>query len=293
MMVTPVIETRELTYTYPDGTRALRGINIKLAAGQKIAVLGSNGAGKSTLFLHLNGILRPQGGKVLFKGCEIRYHQRDLLELRKNVGIVFQDPESQLFSASVLQDVSFGPVNLGLSQNEALAAAKEAMRQTGITDLESRPTHFLSYGQKKRVSIAGVLAMEPALIIFDEPTACLDPGMALKTMALLDELSRQGKAIIMSTHDVDLAYDWADYVYLLKDGGVIGEGEPQNVFLRQDWLDRCDLTCPIVVETYLELTGSGLLPVNKPVPRNKQELFQNIRSVSPASGPLLTTARHG
>jgi len=233
-MMTPVIETRELTYTYPDGTRALRGINIKLAAGQKIAVLGANGAGKSTLFLHLNGILRPQGGKVLFRGSELKYRQRDLLALRKNVGIVFQDPESQLFSASVLQDVSFGPVNLGLAQNEALDAAKRAIRQTGITDLESRPTHFLSYGQKKRVSIAGVLAMEPAVIIFDEPTACLDPGMALKTMALLDELSRQGKAIIMSTHDVDRAYDWADYVYLLQDGGVIGEGEPQHVFLRQD-----------------------------------------------------------
>ncbi|KJS11277.1 MAG: cobalt ABC transporter ATPase [Peptococcaceae bacterium BRH_c8a] len=292
-MVTPVIETRELTYTYPDGTRALRGINIKLTAGQKIAVLGSNGAGKSTLFLHLNGILRPQGGKVLFRGSEIRYHQRDLLALRKNVGIVFQDPESQLFSASVLQDVTFGPINLGLPQNEALTAAKEAMRQTGITNLESRPTHFLSYGQKKRVSIAGVLAMEPAVIIFDEPTACLDPGMALKTMALLDELSRQGKAIIMSTHDVDRAYDWADYVYLLQDGGVIGEGEPQHVFLRQDWLDRCDLKCPIVVETYLELTASGLLPVNMPVPRNKQELFQNIRNASPASAPLLKTVRHG
>ncbi|MFA7468522.1 MAG: ATP-binding cassette domain-containing protein [Desulfotomaculaceae bacterium] len=292
-MLTTVIETRELTYTYPDGTQALRGINIKLTAGQKIAILGSNGAGKSTLFLHLNGILRPHSGKVLFRGSEVRYHQRDLLDLRKNVGIVFQDPESQLFSASVLQDVSFGPANLGLTNNEALAATQEAMRQTGITGLEGRPTHFLSYGQKKRVSIAGVLAMEPAVIIFDEPTACLDPGMALKIMALLDEQSQQGKAIIMSTHDVDIAYDWADYVYLLKDGGVIGEGEPQHVFLRRDWLDRCDLTCPTVIETYLELTGSGLLPINKPIPRNKQELFQSIRSASPGSGPLLKTARHG
>jgi len=243
--------------------------------------------------LHLNGILRPHSGKVLFRGAEARYHQRDLLDLRKNVGIVFQDPESQLFSASVLQDVSFGPANLGLTKYEALASTQEAMRQTGITGLEGRPTHFLSYGQKKRVSIAGVLAMEPAVIIFDEPTACLDPGMAIKIMALLDEQSRQGKAIIMSTHDVDLAYDWADYVYLLKDGGVIGEGEPQHVFLRHDWLDHCDLTCPTVIETYLQLTDSGLLPINKPIPRNKQELFQSIRSASPGSGPLLKTARHG
>jgi len=290
--MTPVIETRELTYTYPDGTRALRGINLKLAAGQKIAVLGSNGAGKSTLFLHLNGILRPQGGSVLFLGCEIGYRQRDLLELRKNVGIVFQDPDSQLFSASVLQDVSFGPVNLGLPHNSALAAAKEAMSQTGITGLENRPTHFLSFGQKKRVSIAGVLAMEPAVIIFDEPTACLDPGMALKIMDLLDELSRQGKTIILSTHDVDLVYGWADYTYLLQNGEIIGEGEPQKVFLRRDWLERCHLKSPMVVETHLELTGSGLLPVNQPVPRNKEELFQNIRSAALAFKALPKTVRN-
>ncbi len=291
-MMTPVIETKELTYTYPDGTRALRGINLKLAAGQKIAVLGANGAGKSTLFLHLNGILRPQGGSVLFQGREISYRQRDLLELRKNVGIVFQDPDSQLFSASVLQDVAFGPVNLGLPRNSAVAAAKEAMSQTGVSNLENRPTHFLSFGQKKRVSIAGVLAMEPAVIIFDEPTAGLDPDMALKIMDLLAELSRQGKTIIMSTHDVDLAYGWADYTYLLQDGGIIGEGEPQNVFLRRDWLEGCHLKSPMVVETHLELTGSGLLPAGLPVPRNKQELFQSIKSAAPEVKALPKTVRH-
>lgn len=290
--MTPVIETRELTYTYPDGTRALRGVNLKLAAGQKVAVLGSNGAGKSTLFLHLNGILRPQGGSVLFQGREINYHQRDLLKLRQNVGIVFQDPDSQLFSASVLQDVSFGPVNLGLPRDTAIAAAKEAMSQTGVSNLQNRPTHFLSFGQKKRVSIAGVLAMEPAVIIFDEPTAGLDPGMAVKVMDLLDGLSRQGKTIIMSTHDVDLAYGWADYTYLLQDGEIIGEGEPQNVFMHPDWLERCHLKLPMLLELYLELTGSGLLPVNQSVPRNKEELFQNIRSAALTSEALPKTVRH-
>lgn len=292
-MTVPVIEARELAYSYPDGTFALQGMSVKVTAGQKVAVLGPNGAGKSTLFLHFNGILRPRGGRVLFQGREVEYRQRALLELRKNVGIVFQDPDSQLFSASVLQDVSFGPVNLGLPREEALARAGNAMRETGISSLESRPTHFLSYGQKKRTSIAGVLAMDPAVIIFDEPTSCLDPGMAMKMMELLDELSRHGKSIIMSTHDMDLAYQWADFVYLLKDGKVAGEGPPQEIFLRRDLLARCDLVCPWVVETYMELTGGGLIPVNSPVPRNRNELFQLIRNAPPGAAVLLKTARHG
>lgn len=292
-MTVPVLEARELQYSYPDGTSALRGLTLQVYQGQKVAVLGPNGAGKSTLFLHLNGILRPRDGRVLLHGREVDYSRRGLLDLRRNVGIVFQDPDSQLFSASVMQDVSFGPVNLGLSGEEALARAERAMQDTGLAGLENKPTHFLSYGQKKRASIAGVLAMDPAVIVFDEPTACLDPGMARKMMELLDGLSRQGKSIVMSTHDVDLAYQWADYIYLLDQGTVAGQGHPGEIFLRRDLLARCDLACPWVVETFLELAAAGLVPANAPVPGNREELFSLIHGAAPAAGIRLKSVRHG
>jgi len=275
-----IIEAQEIEYTYPDGTKALNGLTMQVKEGRKIAVLGANGAGKSTLFLHFNGILRPGRGQILFRGRAVHYRQRSLLELRKNVGIVFQDPDNQLFSASVLQDVAFGPLNLGLDRDIALARSRQAMRKTEIETLQNKPTHFLSYGQKKRVSIAGVLAMEPQVIIFDEPTACLDPRMAQKILELLKRLSKQGKTLIMSTHDVDLAYSWADYVFMIKNGTVVGKGSPQQVFLRPELLHNCGLTTPWVIEVYRELINSNLIVDSAPVPKDRKELFNLIRNTS-------------
>lgn len=278
-----IIETRDLIYDYPDGTRALNGLSMCVKKGQKVAVLGTNGAGKSTLFLHFNGILRPQQGVVLFNGQPVDYRHSSLIELRKNVGIVFQDPDNQLFSASVLQDVAFGPLNLGLDKNTALAKAQKAMRETEIDYLQSKPTHFLSYGQKKRVSIAGVLAMEPQVIVFDEPTACLDPGMVDKIMGLLQQLNKQGKTLIMSTHDVDLAYSWADYVYVIKGGRVAGEGTPREIFTNRELLAVCGLKLPWVLEVYWELIDNGLLSPTVPVPSGKDTLMELIRNGSGAA----------
>lgn len=275
-----ILEAREIVYCYPDGTEALKGLTMKIVEGQKIAVLGANGAGKSTLFLHFNGIIRPQRGKIMFMGQELSYRHSSLLELRQNVGIVFQDPDGQLFSASVLQDVSFGPLNLGLTPEEALARSKQAMLETEIEDLGKKPTHFLSYGQKKRVSIAGVLSMNPKVIIFDEPTACLDPQMTRKIMDLLYRLNEQGKTLILSTHDVDLAYSWADYIFLLKQGTIAGEGTPREIFANRELLRQCGLTSPWVMEVYRELVNGELLPENVPVPQNKEELFRLIRGAA-------------
>ncbi|AGL01801.1 energy-coupling factor ABC transporter ATP-binding protein [Desulfoscipio gibsoniae] len=287
-----IIEARELVYQYPDGTNALNGLTMQIKEGQKVAVLGANGAGKSTLFLHFNGILRPRQGQILFDGRSMDYRHRSLVELRKNVAIVFQDPDHQLFSASVLQDVAFGPLNLGLDKNVALAKAREAMRQTEIDTLSSKPTHFLSYGQKKRVSIAGVLAMEPRVIIFDEPTACLDPRMVDKTMDLLHRLNKQGKTLVMSTHDVDLAYSWADYIYFINGGQVAGEGTPREVFLNRELLAGCGLKQPWVLEVYRELIDSGLLATTAPMPDSKETLLELIRNASPgAAGVKIRVAQ--
>lgn len=271
-----ILEARSLQFTYPDGTLALRGASVGIAKGRKVAVVGSNGAGKTTLFLHFNGVLRPARGTVLFAGKEVRYDHRSLMQLRKSVGIVFQDPDNQLFSASVMQEISFGPLNLGLPKDEVLRRVETAMVATEITGLRDKPTHLLSYGQKKRVCIASILAMEPRVLICDEPTAGLDPKHACQVMELFDRINQQGTTIILSTHDVDLAYSWADYVFVMTHGAVVGEGIPEEVFRDQELLNRADLTRPWLVETYEHLFQKGWLPPGLPMPRTKEELFDYI-----------------
>lgn len=271
-----IIETNQIEFNYPDGTKALNKLSISIGKGKKVAFLGENGAGKSTLFLHFNGILKPLGGKVRFNGRDVRYDHSSLMELLKNVGIVFQDPDTQLFSASVTQEVSFGPFNMGLSENEVIKRVNKALTSTEIEDLKDRPTHFLSYGQKKRVSIADILAMDPQVIIFDEPTACLDPRLAHHVMEIMNRLNREGKTIIMSTHDIDLAYAWADYIYVMKKGTLAGEGVPEKIFHDEQLLRSTDLQMPWLIEVFRELKKKGWLLENGNVPRTKSQLFECI-----------------
>lgn len=283
-----ILEARDVEYKYPDGTKALNKLTLTVPEGKKIALLGSNGAGKSTLFLHFNGILRPSRGNIFFSGRPLRYDHSALMELRKNVGIVFQDPDTQLFSASVIQEISFGPLNMGLPEREVLERVNRAMEYTETTHLKSKPTHFLSYGQKKRVSIGDILAMDPRVIIFDEPTACLDPRLSSQMMELFDRLSGSGKTVILSTHDVDAAFSWADYIYVMKDGAVAGEGSPEEVFRDEGLLAGTDLEKPWLVEIYEELQKKGWLDHGAPVPRTRQELFNNIpdREISGQGSPI-------
>ncbi|MFZ5632569.1 MAG: energy-coupling factor ABC transporter ATP-binding protein [Bacillota bacterium] len=271
-----ILEARDLHFKYPDGTRALGELSLSIEKGKKVVILGPNGAGKTTLFLHFNGILRPARGQVRFAGRDVRYDHASLMDLRKKVGIVFQDPDTQLFSASVSQEISFGPMNMGLSKEQVLQRVYRAMAETGITDLKDRPTHFLSYGQKKRVSIADILAMDPEVIIFDEPTAYLDPRLKGQIVELLDRLNRDGKTVLLSTHDVDLAYSWADYIFVVKGGAVAGKGTPERIFLDDELLRATNLERPWLIEVYNELREKGWLPGNAPVPRNKKELLACI-----------------
>lgn len=271
-----ILEAVELDYSYPDGTNALRNINFQVKKGEKLTILGSNGAGKSTLFMQFNGLYRPNSGCIKYQGQVISYKNKDLIELRKKVGIVFQDPDSQLFSSSVYQDISFGPLNLGLTEPEVEARVKQALIDTETTDLEDKPTHLLSYGQKKRVSIAGVLAMEPEVIIFDEPTAGLDPRHAREFMHLLKNLSHEGKTIIISTHDVDLAYSWSDRLVIMSSGEIIAHGEPGELFLRPELIERADLALPSLLAIYCGLLEKGWLPASTPMPKTKEELLSII-----------------
>ena len=239
------IEVRDLTYTYADGTPALQGVSFGAEMGKVTGILGANGAGKSTLFLNMNGVLTPQGGQVLLDGQPVSYARRDLPELRRRVGLVFQDPDDQLFSADVYRDISFGAVNLGLPEAEVRRRVEDAMARTGITALRDKPTHALSYGQKKRVAIAGILVMEPSVMILDEPTAGLDPQGVSDIMALLREIRETlGITIILATHDMDIVPLYCDRVCLLSGGKMVAHGTPEEVFSRPELLRENHLRLP-------------------------------------------------
>ena len=268
--MTFILETRNIGYNYGDGTKALMDVSISLEEGRKIALVGPNGAGKSTLMLMFNGILRPTSGEVLFRGQPLRYDSASLRDIRRKVGMVFQNSDDQLFAPTVYQDVAFGPVNLGFPEDKVKKYAGYALQYVGLSGYERRPPHHLSGGEKKRVSIAGILAMEPEVLILDEPTSNLDPASSEEIMDMLDELNCGGKTMIISTHDVDLAYRWADEVILMEDGGVLHRGTGQEVFGDTELIKRARLKLPIVVDLYKELVGRGLLNGSKP-PRNVLE----------------------
>lgn len=274
---------QQVTYNYPDGTKALKDVSIEIQSGAKIAILGSNGAGKSTLLLHLNGSLKPRSGRIIYKNIPVDYSKKTLNALRREVGIVFQDPDSQLFSASVYQDISFGPLNLDLDKETVKERVAEAMEQTEVNAFLKKPTHALSYGQKKRVSIAGILAMKPEVIILDEPTASLDPMHTSSLMELLDQLNNKGTTLIISTHNVEAAWNFAEYIYVMKEGTIYAEGTPLEIFSNQVLLSETDLEKPLVLEVVERLVTSGVLSekdiLPHTVPRSKEQLFQLLEQI--------------
>ncbi|MEI8003439.1 MAG: ATP-binding cassette domain-containing protein, partial [Methanothrix sp.] len=265
--MTIILETIDLSYSYGDETPALKGVSISLQEGKKVALVGPNGAGKSTLMLMFNGILRPSMGEVLFRGQPMRYDAASLRSIRRAVGMVFQNSDDQLFAPTVYQDVAFGPINLGYAAEKVKRYVGFALQYVGLFGYERRPPHHLSGGEKKRVAIAGILAMEPQVIILDEPTSNLDPASSEEIMEMLDELNLGGKTLIISTHDVDLAYRWADEVILMKEGGVVRRGTAQEVFGDIDLIRDARLKLPQVVDLYHELAGRGIARGSKP-PRN-------------------------
>ena len=230
-----ILEAEHLTYGYDEKRHAIEDLSIAFEEGKTTAILGANGAGKSTLFLHLNGILQPEHGEVRFRGQPIS----------SKVGIVFQNPDDQLFSASVYQDISFGAVNMGLPSEEVHRRVNVVMEQIGITYLKDRPTHSLSFGQKKRVAFAGIMVMQPEVIILDEPTAGLDPVGVSELMHLLQDVCRQqNTTIILSTHDIDVVPIYADVIDVMDQGHVIAHGTPEEIFAQPELLRSHHLRLP-------------------------------------------------
>lgn len=270
------IKAEQLHYTYEDGTEALKGVNLEIRRGERIAVMGSNGSGKSTFFLHLNGVLKPKKGTVFIDGQPIDYSRKGLLDVRRKVGIVFQDPDSQLFSANVIQEISFGPLNLGLPEDRVRDMVNRTIQELGIAPFQEKPTHFLSGGQKKRVSIADILVMDPEIILLDEPASSLDPLHARLIDGIIDQLSARGITVILSTHDMERALIWADRIILFHDGRVVGEGSPEEIFHREELLKQTNLEKPTVLKIYETLVQTGILEDETPVPRTAEELKRRL-----------------
>ncbi|MCR5026578.1 MAG: ATP-binding cassette domain-containing protein [Methanobrevibacter sp.] len=252
-----MLEVKDLKYSYNKDYQALKGVSLKIERGQMVALLGKNGAGKSTLFLNLNGIYEPDEGKVFIDGEELKYDKKSLLKFRQKVGIVFQNPDDQIFAPTVEEDVAFGPLNLGLSMEEVQDRVEEALERVGMSGFEKKAPHHLSGGQKKRVAIAGILAMKPEIMVLDEPTAGLDPQGVTDLSKLLNELNEEGITIVISTHEVDLVPNYADKVFVLVDGLLIGEGTPKEIFAKPAILEKANLKVPIVTELFQELEKDG------------------------------------
>jgi len=252
-----LLETRNLTHIYRGDVRALEGVDFVAERKSRIAVIGPNGAGKSTLFKHFNGILKPTSGEVLIRGEPIT--NANVREVRKFVGIVFQNPDDQIFSPTVEQDVAFGPTNLGLDETTVAHRVEEALHLLGIEDLRERVPHHLSGGEKKRVAIAGILAMEPQVLVLDEPTAGLDPQGVADLVAFVNRLPEEyGMTVIFSTHHLDLVAEMADYVYVMDRGTIVGSGTVEEVFARPELLTRTRLDVPPIPKLIRSLQENGV-----------------------------------
>ena len=223
-----IIMTEGLSFLYAGNDRlSLDGVDIRIRPGVKTAILGANGAGKSTLFYHFNGVFEPSEGTVYFDGQLISYRKKALKALRSRVSVVLQNPDDQIFGQTVEDDIAYGPRNMKLPEEEVSARVEEAIGLVGLENLRGRNTLQLSYGQRKRLALAGALAMRPEVLIMDEPTAGLDPQMALELMELAEQLHHSGTTVVISTHDIDLAYAWADEIHVLRKGKLIYSGDPE------------------------------------------------------------------
>lgn len=276
-----ILKAEDLYFSYDDdNSHSLNGLSLEIKKGQKVAVMGANGSGKSTFFLCCTGIHKPQKGKLYLDGKEVKYNKKGLLDLRSKVGIVFQDPDNQLFSASVYQEISFGILNLGVSEEQAKKEVEEVIDYLEITPFRSKPTHALSGGQKKQVSIADILVMHPEIIILDEPAAALDPRHTTMVNRIVEQMTENGITVLMATHDVNYAYEWADEVILFHEGKVLMNGSPEEVFGNRAALRQTNLEPPAVLELFESLCKKGILKSSLPFPKNLKALEGYIEEVN-------------
>ena len=244
-----LLRLENVNFKYEDRFPALIDVNTAIHEGEKIAVLGNNGAGKSTFFLCCNGVLRPQSGKLFLMNEEVTKSKKNITKLRQTVGLVFQDPDSQIVAGTVESEVSFGPMNLQLNLAEVEIRIKESLKQMNLEGYQKRAPQYLSGGEKKRVSIADILAMRPKIILFDEPTASLDPENVALLEETLKELSNNNITLIISTHDVDFAYKFAERALVFSKGKVIADENMDNLVQDDQILLQAGLSKPVIYST--------------------------------------------
>ena len=261
-----MIKVESIDYKYEDGTLALKNVSIDLDKGKVIGLIGGNGSGKSTLFLNILGILKPSEGKVKYNNEPIKYDKKSLRDYRQKVTMVFQDPDKQLFYSKVYDDMAFPLRNLDIAEDEIKEKVNASLAEVKALDLIEKPTHFLSYGQKKRISIGGALIMDSKVLLLDEPTSGLDPAMSKEVKSIIKNLSQE-KRIVVSSHDMDFIYEACDYIYIISKGEILGEGVAEDVFLDKDILEKSGLEKPWLVKIHENL--------NLPLYKSESELLDN------------------
>ena len=264
-----ILKAENLHYSYNKEHEVLKGVSLNIHRGERLAVLGANGSGKSTFFLNINGVLRPESGAVYYRDKLI--NKSSIKELRKNVGIVFQDADNQIIASTVRAEVSFGPMNLGLSKEEVTKRVLDSLNYMNISHLIDRPPHYLSGGEKKRVSIADIIAMDSEIIIFDEPTASLDPQNISIFEEVLDKMSAEQRTLVISTHDLEFAFRWADRIVVFSSGSIIADSDPISVLSDNEVLKKANLKKPILLEVFETLVENSVFRESTKPARNMDD----------------------
>jgi cobalt/nickel transport system ATP-binding protein len=274
-----LLEFERVSYTYSGSQRpAIVDLSLSIPSGKRCALIGQNGCGKTTLFLLANGLYRPQQGKILWQQQPLKYDRGHLMKLRQQVGLVFQNPEQQIVATTVEEDISYGLYNLGLPTPIVAERVRQALLDFNLTELAQTPIHHLSLGQKKRVSIADVMVLQPELLLLDEPTAYLDPRHTRLLLNTLHQIHATGTTIVMATHDLDLVYRWADWLLVMDRGKLILSGTPAEIFSQTEILAGLELDLPIAVELLVEIKHS--IDRDKSLDRDTtqlEELYQKLQ----------------
>jgi cobalt/nickel transport system ATP-binding protein len=287
-----LFKLENLSHQYSDGTLALDNVSLSFEAGERIALLGTNGSGKTTLLHHLNGILKPTSGKIYFEDNPLKYDSKALLNLRKRVGFIFQDPNDQLFAPTVKKDVAFGPLNLGQPPDQVQKAVDEALQTVGMAEYAEKPPHFLSLGQKKRVALAGVLAMQPEVLIMDEPTSNLDPRATSEILHLLLRLNKEsGLTLLLATHDVDMVPLFANKLFILNKGKLVSEGSPKDLFSDAELIRSINLRSPRITHLFEVLKKEDGLPIDKQLPLTIGDARKEILRLLDQQKPSKATSK--
>ncbi|MBQ5447665.1 MAG: ABC transporter ATP-binding protein [Candidatus Methanomethylophilus sp.] len=285
-MSEPVLQTQNVKFKYErNAPVVLDDVSVSISRNVKTAILGANGAGKSTLFSILNALRRPDSGEVLYNGSPLSYRKKDIRRMRSEVSILFQNPNDMLFRPIVEQDVAYGPENMKLPKDEVQKRVDDALFAVGMSEFRKSPTMKLSYGQRKRITLAGVLAMKPEVLIMDEPTAGLDPQMACEVMEIAEQLHRSGVTVIMSSHDTNLTYSWADEIHVMRHGRCVYSGPAEPFYSDKVEVYLSGLMPPMAFVMNEGLSSCGTVE-REPFPHTQCQMSAKIGNSKVSAGTL-------